>query len=51
MMVIVAQAIFAEYGFYISNHMDLMVQVDTAKDFSIDIEAISEGYYRKKPVL
>ncbi|HOQ11274.1 MAG: Aspartate aminotransferase [Spirochaetes bacterium ADurb.Bin218] len=45
--VIVLKPFFAEYGFYISNHNGLMVQVDTAKDFSIDIEAIQRAITEK----
>lgn len=41
--VIVIKPFFAEYGFYISNHNGVMVQVDSNKDFSLSIENIDRA--------
>ena len=41
--VIVIKPFFAEYGFYISNHQGVMVQVDSSPDFSINIDNIKKA--------
>ena len=40
--VIVIKPFFAEYGFYISNHQGVMVQVESSPDFSINIDNIKK---------
>jgi aspartate aminotransferase len=41
--VIVIKPFFAEYGFYISNHQGVMVQVESSPDFSINTENIKKA--------
>lgn len=41
--VIVIKPFFAEYGFYISNHQGVMVQVNSSPDFSINTENIEKA--------
>jgi aspartate aminotransferase len=41
--VIALAPFFVEYGFYASNHGGRLVLVDTAPDFSLDLEAIGEA--------
>ncbi|HPJ34519.1 MAG TPA: pyridoxal phosphate-dependent aminotransferase [Spirochaetota bacterium] len=38
--VIVIKPFFAEYGFYISNHQGVMVQVEASPDFSLNLDNI-----------
>ena len=45
--VIVIKPFFAEYGFYMSNHQGVMVQVDSSPDFSINIENIQKAITEK----
>ncbi len=41
--VIVIKPFFAEYGFYITNHQGVMVQVNSSPDFSINTENIEKA--------
>jgi len=41
--VIVIKPFFAEYGFYISNHQGVMVQVESSPDFSINTDNIKKA--------
>lgn len=41
--VIVIKPFFAEYGFYISNHQGVMVQVESSPDFSINTQNIEKA--------
>ncbi len=38
--VIVIKPYFVEYGFYVSNHQGRLVEVNSAPDFSIDVDAL-----------
>lgn len=45
--VIVIKPFFAEYGFYISNHQGVMVQVESSPDFSINTDNIKKAITNK----
>jgi aspartate aminotransferase len=45
--IIVIKPYFAEYGFYISNHQGVMVEVNSNTDFTINIEAIDKAITKK----
>lgn len=41
--VIVIKPYFAEYGFYISNHQGVMIQVDSGENLSLDAEKVKKA--------
>ena len=41
--VIIAKPYFVEYGNYLSNHFGVLVPVDSAEDFDLDIDAIEQA--------
>ncbi|MBN1253800.1 MAG: pyridoxal phosphate-dependent aminotransferase [Deltaproteobacteria bacterium] len=49
--VIVPSPYFVEYGFYIDNHGGVMRLVDTADDFSLDLEAIEKAITEKTKIV